>query len=220
MAGELVFKLPTTGLTLKALILAPNRTMRWDGALLSPISGILDVVWNTGIIAMTEEQTLSGTPTGIYTGTFPAGITMAGEYTILYYSGAAPTPGQVSLGQQLVWWDGTADVSPSDNIYTVEAKYTRDQSNTQDRYTAQWLRNGIVVADTAISSATITVDKDDGTRIINAKDMTERASPDIVVYTANGVERLAVGEGGRALFQATIDDAVRSWPLTISRDSS
>ena len=220
MAGEIALEPGTTGLTLKALILGGDRSKRWDGSAFVAISSVADADWVTGMVSVAEEQTSDATATAIYTADFPTAITASAEYMILFYSGASPTPGQAALGQQAMWWDGFAQVAPSDNIYTAEGKYTRDQGNTQDRYTVQWLKNGIIVADTAISDAKITVDKDDGTRIINNQDMTERATPDIVVYTASAAERLTVGEGGRALFQATIDGATRSWPLTISRDSS
>ena len=219
MAGEIVIKLPTTGLTLKAMIVGPDRNYRWNNAALALFASIADVDWATGMVILTEQSSSDATATGIYVGTFPAAITTAGEFLILFYSGAAPTPGQVALGQQTFWWDGTQQVAPSDNIYTAEAKYTRDEANSQDRYTVQWLKNGIIVPDTDISSAVLSVYLDTGVVLINNKAMTERAAPDIVVYTAVTTERLTVGVGAVAQFKATINGAVRTWPLTISRDS-
>jgi len=107
MAGELQLKL-STGLTLKALIWGNDRTKRWNGSALVDSSTIADAAWATGMVGMTEETTSDATGTGTYTGTFPTGITAAGEYAIEYYSGASPTPGQAACGLQAVRWGGSA----------------------------------------------------------------------------------------------------------------
>jgi len=110
MAGELAVKL-TTGLTLKALILGPVFSNRWDGSALVAISSVADADWATGMVAMTEQQTSDATGTTLYVGDFPAGITTPGEYLVVFYSGASPTPGQAGIGQQTVRWSGSAIVS-------------------------------------------------------------------------------------------------------------
>jgi len=220
MAGELVIKLPT-GLTLKALVLNENRTQRWDGSAFVAISSVADADWETGMVDMVEQVTDDSTATGIYVGDFPIGVETDGEFMALFFEDAAPIlPGATARGQQTVWWDGTGNYAPSDNIYQAEAKFIRDDANSQDRYTIQWLKNGIIVAVTAITDVKITVDKDDDTRIVNNQNMSKQATSNLVVYTATLTKRLPVGEGGRAKFQATIDGATREWPLTIGRDST
>jgi len=222
MSGEIAIKLPLTGLTLKALVLGPDRSKRWNGSAMAAISSVADADWETGMVDLIEQVTSDATATKIYVGDFPTGITTPGDYTAIIFQDASPIlPGAAAEGQQSpIPWGGSAEVSVADDIYTAEAKYTRDQGNTSDRYTAQWLKNGIVVLDGSITLPTLTVHKDDDSLLINAKAMTERTAGDLVTYTATEAERLAVGEGARALFQATIGGAVRSWPLVMSRDSS
>ena len=113
MSGELSLKYPTTGLTIKALILGPDSTTRWNGSAMAAVASVSDANWPTGMITLAEQQTSNGTATGIYAGNFPAGIAAAGEYHVLYFLSTAAQPGSAAIGLQDIWWNGTAAVSPA-----------------------------------------------------------------------------------------------------------
>jgi hypothetical protein len=99
MAGEINLKHTATGATIKALILDANRTQRWNGSAMVAISSVADADWATGLVACTEQQTSDATDTAVYVGNWPA-ITTAGDYTILFFSGASPAPGDRAVGVQ------------------------------------------------------------------------------------------------------------------------
>lgn len=107
MANELRYR-GNTGQTVKACIWFGDT--RWDGSAMSHIGDITDAAWTTGMISMSEEVSDNTTPTGYYTGTFPAGITSRGDYEVTYYETATPAPGTQEDGSQQVLWDGVAEV--------------------------------------------------------------------------------------------------------------
>lgn len=108
MANELSIKLETSGLTIKGLIRGHNRGTRWNGSAMVASSTITDANWAVGMVALSEELTSNGTGTKRYTGSFPTDIVTAGEYEVDYYSGASPLPGDNSVGNQSVSWNGSS----------------------------------------------------------------------------------------------------------------
>jgi hypothetical protein len=113
MSGELNLKYPVTGLTIKALILGPDSTTRWNGSAMVALGSVSDADWAAGIITLAEQQTGNGTPTGIYAGDFPAAIAASGEYHVLYFLGTAAQPQSAAVGVQDIWWNGIAAISPA-----------------------------------------------------------------------------------------------------------
>jgi hypothetical protein len=95
MSGEYSVHLPT-GMTIKALVIGPNRAQRFNGTTLVAMSSIADSAWETGLVTMTEQLTDDDTPTGIYVGDHPAELTTTGSYLIEYYDGT------VTVGEQNV----------------------------------------------------------------------------------------------------------------------
>lgn len=121
MSGELKLYHTSTGATLKAMVLDPDGGKRWDGSSMSNIDSITDANWGNGLVSMTEEQTSNATVTSLYVADFPSGITTAGEYFVIYFSGASPSPGDRSVGQQTLHWTGTAQLVLGEGVnVTVE----------------------------------------------------------------------------------------------------
>lgn len=108
MSNELILKLPDTGQTLKAIVWGQDHATRWNGTAFVSPSAIADADWATGMVAMTEQLTGSGTRTGTYVGDFPAAITTAGEYWCEFVAGDSPAPGQAARGLQRIEWLGAS----------------------------------------------------------------------------------------------------------------
>jgi hypothetical protein len=106
MSGELNLKYSATNKTILALILGQNRTTRWNGTAMAAIGTVADANWTAGMIALTEQTTQNNTKTATYSGDFPAGITMPGEYVVEFYLSTAAVPGSQAIGVQTVWWCG------------------------------------------------------------------------------------------------------------------
>jgi hypothetical protein len=116
VSGELNLKHTERAETILALIFGQDRSLRWNGAELSPIGNMRDANWTEGMVAMTEAKTLDNTPTKHYVGDFPTGITMRGEYVVEYYLATDAGPGGRAIGVQDVWWDGIRMISPADSV--------------------------------------------------------------------------------------------------------
>jgi hypothetical protein len=133
MSGELKLKYPETGKTILALILSPDARSRWNGEMFVNISNITDANWTAGMVALTEQATYNGTKTRTYVGNFPAGITVAGEYTVEYYLSTSATPGSQAIGSQDVWWNGTKTVAPSEildvNLTNINGTSVKDDGH-------------------------------------------------------------------------------------------
>jgi len=99
MANEIQIQ-ATSGLTLKALIVAEDGRL-WDdsGSALATTVSLDDAGWTAALIDMTEEQTSDATLTGLYLADWPA-LTTPLRYNVVFFSGAAPSPGDLVFGSQ------------------------------------------------------------------------------------------------------------------------
>ena len=98
MAGEIRLQ-ATTGLTVKALIVSEAGTV-WNGSALVAASTLSDAEWTSSLIACTEQDTSEATGTGLYLADWPGALTQGAVYSVLFFSGASPSPGDLSIGYQ------------------------------------------------------------------------------------------------------------------------
>lgn len=92
-----------TGLTVYAQIVNTDGE-RWNGSTFEAYNAANYALYNT---ALTEQGA-----SGVYTATFPAGITDAGLYNLFFYRqlGGSPAEGETIVGTARMNWDGTAEV--------------------------------------------------------------------------------------------------------------
>jgi hypothetical protein len=210
----------TSGLAVKAIVWGEDRATRWNGSAMVATSTISDAAWATGMVTCTEQDTSDTTGTGIYVGTFPTGITSAGEYAVEFFIGASPTPGQLIIGTQTVNWSGTGIVSQAD-LYHADVMLTVDTNNSQDEYTVKWYRNGEAVT-SGITSPTIQVVKRaDGSDLIAETAMAQVASTGTYKYDeSTDGNRMTLGEAAIAVVKATINGSERTFEQIIGRDDA
>jgi len=219
MAGELNLH-TTSGLTIKAIVWGENRTTRWNGTAMVATSTIADAAWATGMIACAEQLTSDTTGTGTYAGTFPAGITAAGEYAVEFYSGASPSPGDQAIGVQTVYWGGTviASVAKMD-VYHADIRLTKDRATGKDKYTIRWFKNGQRLT-SGIGTPRITVQSSlDGSDLVTTSAMTQIGTTGGYEYV-DEVNQTTAGVPVEAIVTATINSASRSFSRVLTRDST
>jgi len=98
MAGEIRLQ-ATAGLTVKALIVSEAGTV-WNGTALVAPSTLTDAEWTAALLACTEQDTSDSTGTGLYLANWPGALTQLAVYSVQFFSGAAPSPGDLSIGCQ------------------------------------------------------------------------------------------------------------------------
>lgn len=98
MSGEIRLK-ADTGLTVKARIIGEDGKV-WDGTSMVAESALTDAQWTASLLACTEGQTSESTDTGLYLADWPAALTQDAIYSVVFYSGASPSPGDVDIGDQ------------------------------------------------------------------------------------------------------------------------
>jgi len=103
--------------------------------------------------------------------------------------------------------DFIAGVAHADIVYAV------NDSASQDEYTVQFYWDGVAVDP---GSATLTVWRRDGTKLIDGEAMTGVES--WFIYDATGGERAAAGDALEVQVQATIGGAVRTVKRVFGRD--
>ncbi len=214
MANEIQIQ-TVTGKTLVAQIVAPAGTV-WSSSALAAVSSLTDAQWTAGLIAVTEEQTSDGTGTGLYLADWPGALTQNARYTVLFFESAAPAPGSLVYGVQ----DDPTGVLDAD-IYFAESEFTLAASNTIDRHTIRWNKNGTWLTSGVTVPTLQLIDLSDGSELMAAASMNDAAADDSFVLdvSASG-DRLTTGQPAEAVFQATIDGSARTHRDFVSRDST
>ena len=97
MAGEIRLQ-ATSGLAVKALIVGVDGKV-WNGAAMAAVVSLTDAEWTSSLIACTAQETSEAASTGLYLADWP-GLTQSAVYAVVFYSGAAPAPGDQHIGTQ------------------------------------------------------------------------------------------------------------------------
>lgn len=101
-----------TGLTLYAVVYAPDRSKRLSSASVNTFTlttGIATGSWATGLVALTENLDQNGVGTGDYYADFPTYVTTPGEYGIKITSGNSTA--SACIASQTVPWTGTSMIT-------------------------------------------------------------------------------------------------------------
>lgn len=98
MAGEIRFK--TAKPLIKGQILDDAGRV-WDGSAMQAESALSSTEWTGGLLALVQGATTDPDNTGLWMVDWPGGLTQAANYTVLFYSGASPVPGDQHVGYQL-----------------------------------------------------------------------------------------------------------------------
>lgn len=98
MSGEIRLQ-ATAELTVKALIVGEDGTV-WSGSAMVAVSTLSDANWTSSLIACTEQDTSGSTGTGLYVADWPGALSQAALYSVVFFSGAAPSPGDLHIGSQ------------------------------------------------------------------------------------------------------------------------
>lgn len=101
-----------TGLTLYAVVYAPDRSKRLTSASVNTFAlttSVTTVNWNVGLVSLTENLDNNGLGTGDYYGDFPIYVTTPGEYGIKITNGNS-TASQC-VASQTVPWTGTSMIT-------------------------------------------------------------------------------------------------------------
>ncbi len=130
--------------------------------------------------------------------------------------GASPTPGQQSIGNQVLNWTGSEIVSQAD-LYHADVMLTVDTNNSQDEFTAKWYRNGAAVTSGITLPKIQVVKRVDGTDLIAETAMTQVASTGTYEYDES-TNRVTLGEAAIVVIKATINGSVRTFEQIIGRD--
>jgi hypothetical protein len=168
--------------------------------------------WGNYDTALTESPADSGK----YLGTLPAAIP-PGRYTIdvHWQRWQAPYHADEVIDSQVVEWGGSEITPPTG--YAAHVKLTIDAVNTQDEYTVVWVKDLVPVV-TGITSPLITVYKRDGTTLVGETAMTQAGAIGAYKYDED-TNRTTPGESVVVEVKATIDGAVRTWRMNVSRDT-
>ena len=118
MSGEIRLQ-AATGLTVKALIVGVDGTV-WNSSAMVAVSTLSDANWTISLIACTEQTTSDTTGTGLYLANWPGSLTLLALYTVVFFTGASPSPGDLSIGSQN---DPTEYLAPSvwDEVISTSA---------------------------------------------------------------------------------------------------
>lgn len=122
MANEIQAHYATGATTLYAVILSPVGTV-WDTTS-STLVALSGATWANLDVAMAEVGS-----TGLYFATFPAGITVPGNYTTLLYNrlGGSPAASDTLVDSAVVEWSGAAVGKPqSGDAYAAVAALAAD----------------------------------------------------------------------------------------------
>jgi len=177
----------TPGLgTLGVLLLGEDRTTRWNGSALVPISSIASGSWTTGIVSATEQVTSNSLATGIYAYNVPGGIS-AQELVSLLYSTTTPAYNAQPIGQQLLPWTG-ATVATLDAIQAEAAnEYVAIfRINRAGLCTVVLTENSIPLTSGVTNPALSVLDLSQGSTIINAATLSPVSGwPSVYKYQAS-----------------------------------
>ncbi len=212
MSGEIRLQ-ATADLTVKALIVGDGGTV-WNGTAMVAVSTLSDANWTASLIACTEQDTSGSAGTGLYVADWPGGLTQAARYSVVFFSGAAPAPGDLEIGIQ---HDPTEYVAS--DVYHADIDLAIDETNTQDEYTVSWFNNGARVTSGITVPKIQVVKRVDGTDLIAVDTMTEIGSIGSYKYDES-TNRITAGEAVVVLVTATIGGSSREFARVWSRDSS
>lgn len=161
-----------------------------------------------------------GSGSGVYTATFPAGITGAGEYHIAAYeqAGGSPDSSDTRLGAETKDWDGTGFVGRES--FFARIKFTRDPVTNRDKYTVIFYFYGKQVFTEAVTSPTLTILNRNGTTRTATTPLVKVAGTPIMTYeVTDQAARVQQGEDAVAVVVGTVGGSARSWSEVIGRDS-
>lgn len=213
MAGEIRLQALTGVANVKAAIYDQNGQV-WDGSDMVGVSTLTDAEWTTGLVACTEEQTSDTTGIGLYLGDKP-GALADGIYSIVFFSGASPDPGDPYVGTQddFLEYVGT-DIYHADVELTVDGQVPQDR----DEYTILWYKNGVWIESGITLPKIQVIKRADGTDLIAQTAMTEVGSEHVFKYD-EAANIITYGQAVTIIATATIDGSVRTWPKTLYRDN-
>lgn len=97
MTAEIAFK--TTKPLIKAQIVNAAKEV-WDGSVMAAESALSSAEWTAGLITPTQGATTDPDDTGLWVADWPGALTQDAVYTVLFYSGATPAPGDLHVGIQ------------------------------------------------------------------------------------------------------------------------
>ena len=97
MSAEIKFK--TAKPLIKAQIVDEIGQV-WDGSAMAAEDTLSSAEWTAGLITPTQGATTDPDDTGLWLADWPGGLTQDALYTALFYSGAAPAPGDLHVGVQ------------------------------------------------------------------------------------------------------------------------
>ncbi len=188
----------------------------WNGSDLVALSTLNLTQWRAALIACTELKTATPEGMGVYVATWPATLSEAAAYTVLFWEGATPNPSDRSIGKQ----EDPTEYIPGQvvDIYHAAIELTIDEDNTRDEYTVAWFKNAVRIT-SGITSPTITVtNRADGSDLIATTPMTAIGSTGGLKYN-EGTNRTTEGEAVDVTVSATIDGSPRPWSDLVSRDA-
>jgi hypothetical protein len=181
MAGELNIALTSTGLVVKGMVYAEDHNNVWDSSAFSAVTGLTDSAWSSGLVTMTELQTADSTRTAMYVADFPTGITISGDFSVIYYTGS-PVPSDRIWGTQEINWNGSYS-SPS--IYVADLVLSRDLSNVEDIAAKHSLCTMALAAlEGSVSGTGLTINKTDGTLYLTIPVTTDSLAAPVVGVNA------------------------------------
>ncbi len=105
MSSELIISSPATGLTVYAHVINQSGNY-WNGTAFE--------AYTAGNYANYGTSLTENGSSGVYVGSFPTGITISGNYSVVYYSQAGGSPAQGTdtvIGSDTINWNGITTVS-------------------------------------------------------------------------------------------------------------
>lgn len=212
MSGEIKFK--TAKPLIKAQIVDEIGQV-WDGSAMQAESALSSAEWTAGLITPTQGATTDPDDTGLWTADWPGGLTKLAIYHVLFYSGAAPVPGDIHIGVQQ---DPTEyGIERVADVYHAIVEVTLDEDNSQDEYSVLWLVNGLPILSGITSPLIQVVKRVDGSDLIAETAMTVVDGTGMLKYD-EGTNRIGAGEAAWVKVSATIAGEVRKFGDLVSRD--
>lgn len=158
-------------------------------------------------------------PNTFTVGAIASGVLAASSIPLAAFGGAVVTGIAGSVWDvNLTDHSGVSSMGgPMQNNYLAQIKFTRDQANTTDEWTAAWYRNGIKITG-SVPTLTV-VNKDNGSTLFGPTSMSLTAGTTAYGLDQVGANRLTVGIGYIATVASTIDGSARSFDWVVSRDS-
>lgn len=162
-------------------------------------------------------------------GTFAAPVGSVFEIGKGWYGLAGNATDRNTLGELIINVSGTGalstdikqlitPISPFDSIYICDINFTRDQSNTQDEYTFNWLKDGAYIGTGVTNCAYSVIKRSDGTNLISNAVPTDLGN-NIFKSDQTGASRITLGEAFIVIVSGDINGNNRTWRKLLGRDS-